>query len=207
MVLLMDDTSLSKGERTRQSILEAAYDLFLTQGYAATSMRQIASQAGLALGGIYNHFSSKEAIFSELIFERHPYRQVVQILAETPTDDLEIFVRQAANAMVTELGKRPDFIKLMLIEMVEFKGQNMPGIIERVLPDVIPLIQHIAERRGGLRNMSPFIFFRAFIGLFFSYYLTEMMIANHPVFKTQDKALDQYVEIFLHGIMADKERA
>ena len=36
------DETLSKGERTRQAVMEAAYELFLEQGYAATSMRQIA---------------------------------------------------------------------------------------------------------------------------------------------------------------------
>jgi AcrR family transcriptional regulator len=203
----MTDTSLTKGERTRQSILEAAYDLFLAQGYAATSMRQVAAHAGLALGGIYNHFISKEDIFSELILERHPYRQVIQILEATPTDDLELFVRNAANAMVNELGKRPDFIKLMLIEMVEFKGRNMPRILERVLPNILPLIQRVADQRAVLRDISPFIFFRAFIGLFFSYYLTEQMIANLPAVQPQEDTLDQFVEIFLHGILANKERA
>ncbi|MGQ9833477.1 MAG: TetR/AcrR family transcriptional regulator, partial [Candidatus Villigracilaceae bacterium] len=75
----MNDTPLSKGERTRQAVMEAAYDLFLEQGYAATSMRQIAERAGLALGGIYNHFSGKEAIFGELILDRHPYHQILPI--------------------------------------------------------------------------------------------------------------------------------
>ncbi|MDI6769243.1 MAG: TetR/AcrR family transcriptional regulator [Anaerolineales bacterium] len=106
----MDDTFLSKGERTRQAVMDAAYELFLEKGYAATSMRQIAERAGLALGGIYNHFPNKEAIFGELVLDRHPYRQVLPILLKTPADDPERFVRSAAQAMVDELGRRPDFI-------------------------------------------------------------------------------------------------
>ncbi len=43
---------VSKGELTRASILEGAYQLFLQQGYHGTSMRQIAEEAGIALGGI-----------------------------------------------------------------------------------------------------------------------------------------------------------
>ena len=42
--------NISKGDRTRQAIEEAAYDLFLEQGFSATSMRQIAKHAGIALG-------------------------------------------------------------------------------------------------------------------------------------------------------------
>ncbi len=211
----MEESSLSKGERTHQVVMQAAYELFLEQGYAATSMRQIAERAGLALGGIYNHFTSKEAIFSELILDRHPYRQILPIMLNTPADDPETFVRSAAQTMVAELGRRPDFIKLMMIELVEFNGCNMPKVIERVLPEVLPLIQKFGKQKGLLRDMPPFVFFRAFLGLFFSYYITELMIAGTPAALTQKNALDHFVEIFLHGVLreaspkgdADKEPA
>jgi len=201
----MGDDNLSKGERTRQAIMEASYNLFLEQGYAATSMRQIAGHAGVAVGGIYNHFPNKEAIFSELILDRHPYKQILPIMLNTPADDPESFVRAAAQTMVNELGRRPDFIKLMMIEIVEFNGQDMPSIIERVLPDVLPLIQRFSDQKKLLREVPPFVFFRAFLGLFFSYYITELMIANTSLSRTQDNALDHFVDIFLHGILADEE--
>ena len=51
--------------------------------------------------------------------------------------------------------------------------------------------------------ISPFIFFRAFLGLFFSYYMTELLLANMPIAQQQGYALDQFVEIFLHGILAN----
>jgi DNA-binding transcriptional regulator YbjK len=38
--------TISKSERTRQAILDAAYNLIIEQGYAATSMRQIAEAPG-----------------------------------------------------------------------------------------------------------------------------------------------------------------
>jgi AcrR family transcriptional regulator len=201
----MDENTPSKGERSRQGVMEAAYELFLSHGYAATSMRQIAERAGLALGGIYNHFPNKEAIFSELVLERHPYRQILPILVKTPAADPETFVRAAARTLVSELGRRPDFIKLMMIEMVEFNGRNMPRVIERVLPDVLPLIQRFSEQKGRLRRMPPLVFFRAFLGLFFSYYITELILAGTPAARTQGDALEHFVEIFLHGVLAERE--
>jgi AcrR family transcriptional regulator len=170
-------------------------------------MRQIADGAGLALGGIYNHFANKEAIFRELILDRHPYRQVLPIMKNTPADDPETFIRTAARAMVAELGRRPDFVKLMFIEFVEFNGRNMPPVIEHILPEVVPLIQKFSAQKGLLRDMPPFVFFRAFLGLFFSYYITELMIRGTPAALTQKNALDHFVEIFLHGVLADKESA
>ncbi len=201
----MAEKRLLKGERTHHAILETAYNLFLEQGYAATSMRQIASATGLALGGIYNHFESKEAIFSELIVVRHPYQQILPILLRTPADDMETFVRQAARAMVGELGKRPDFIKLMLIEMVEFNGRNMPNMLKQVLPQVLPLIGKFNTQ--NLRSIPPFVLFRAFLGLFFSFYMTELLLANTPAALMSDNALEHFVEIFLHGVLIAKEPA
>jgi AcrR family transcriptional regulator len=201
----MTDKSHTKGERTHQVIIESAYTLFLEHGYAATSMRQIAERSGFSLGGIYNHFTSKETIFSELIIERHPYKQILPILLKTPTDDMETFVRTAATAMIKELGKRPDFIKLMLIEMVEFNGRNMPNMLKQVLPQILPLIGKFNNKL--LPSIPPFIFFRAFLGLFFSYYMTELLLANTPAAILSTNALDHFVEIFLHGVMATKEPA
>ncbi|MBA4380729.1 MAG: hypothetical protein C0393_08675 [Anaerolinea sp.] len=198
----MSDEPISKGEYTRRAILDAAYNLFIEQGFHATSMRQIAERAGLSLGGIYNHFASKEAIFSELILDRHPYRQLLPIMLNTPADDVETFVRSAAQTMVAELGKRPDFIKLMLIEIVEFNGRNTPQVIERILPEVLPLLQRFGQQKGLLRDIPPFIFFRAFLGLFFSYYITELLIAGTPAALAQGSALDHFIEIFLHGVLS-----
>lgn len=50
-----------------RNILDAGGRLFSEYGVAATTVRQIADEAQMSLGGIYHHFSSKEAIASELI--------------------------------------------------------------------------------------------------------------------------------------------
>ena len=106
-----------------------------------------------------------------------------------------------------ELGRRPDFIKLMFIEIVEFNGRNMPKILEHILPQVLPLIEKFSEDKKILRPMPPFIFLRAFLGLFFSYYMTELLLSNTPAALVQGDALDHFVDIFLHGVMTDREPA
>jgi AcrR family transcriptional regulator len=52
----------SKGERTRERILEAALGLFAGKGYEATTMRDIAAAAGCSLGLAYRYFDRKEAL-------------------------------------------------------------------------------------------------------------------------------------------------
>jgi AcrR family transcriptional regulator len=51
---------------TRQKILDAARDLFVANGYEATSMRAIAKRIEYTPTAIYHHFESKEALLSEL---------------------------------------------------------------------------------------------------------------------------------------------
>ncbi|MDP3152109.1 MAG: helix-turn-helix domain-containing protein [Archangium sp.] len=54
-------------EATRQTLLEAAVRLFARQGYSATSIRALASEAGVALGLLYHYFPSKEAVLEALL--------------------------------------------------------------------------------------------------------------------------------------------
>ena len=54
--------STPKAEETRRRIYEAALQLFREKGFEQTTMRDIARQAGVALGGAYYYFASKEAI-------------------------------------------------------------------------------------------------------------------------------------------------
>jgi AcrR family transcriptional regulator len=53
---------LSRGEEARAHILDVALALFRENGLDGTTMRAIAQQAGVALGGAYYYFPSKEAI-------------------------------------------------------------------------------------------------------------------------------------------------
>lgn len=52
----------SKGEATRQHVLDTALGLFRRQGFARTTMRDIADGAGLSLGAAYHYFASKDAL-------------------------------------------------------------------------------------------------------------------------------------------------
>src|SRR6476659_6518403 len=54
--------STPKAEETRRRIYEAALQSFRDRGFEQTTMRDIAREAGVALGGAYYYFASKEAI-------------------------------------------------------------------------------------------------------------------------------------------------
>jgi len=50
----------------RSRVLEAAVDLFADQGYDGTSVAQVIAKAGVAKGGFYHHFASKEELLYEV---------------------------------------------------------------------------------------------------------------------------------------------
>jgi AcrR family transcriptional regulator len=199
----MLEETVTKRERTRQAILDAAYGLIIEQGYAATSMRQIAERAGLALGGIYNHFPSKGDVFRTIILERHPFFQILPLLNSVEGNTIEEFVRKAARLLIDELGHHPDFLNLMLTEIVEFKGEHVPLVFGKIFPLVLPLGQRIAALPGPMRPIPAPVLMRAFLGMFFSYYITGILLGPAMPSEMQADALDHFVEIFLHGILAD----
>lgn len=56
-----------KSRQTRQRILQAAYELFVAQGYGATTLQAIADRAGVAVQTIYFTFGNKPSLLKELV--------------------------------------------------------------------------------------------------------------------------------------------
>ncbi|GFE51643.1 TetR family transcriptional regulator [Roseobacter cerasinus] len=59
--------SASHRDATRAKIVEAARVLFNRHGFQNVTIDQVMQAAGLTRGGFYNHFKSKEALFSEAV--------------------------------------------------------------------------------------------------------------------------------------------
>jgi TetR/AcrR family transcriptional repressor of mexJK operon len=60
-------TDHSRSDAKRRAILDVASEVFVAQGYAATSMSEIAARLGGSKGTLYNYFRSKEELFSAFI--------------------------------------------------------------------------------------------------------------------------------------------
>jgi AcrR family transcriptional regulator len=64
------DHARRSGPDTRAAIRQAALRLFTTQGYEATSMREIAEALGIKKASLYYHFAGKEDILRSLFDQR-----------------------------------------------------------------------------------------------------------------------------------------
>ncbi|MBO8199977.1 TetR/AcrR family transcriptional regulator [Streptomyces smyrnaeus] len=62
----------SEGRATRDLLLDAALELFARQGFAATTVRQIADAVGVRDSAIYGHFAGKQALYDALFAEAGP---------------------------------------------------------------------------------------------------------------------------------------
>lgn len=198
--------STTRGEQTRKTILQAAHDLFIEQGYHGTSMRQIASRVHLALGGLYNHFSSKEQVFEAVFQAFHPYHEVLPLIAAAKGENLEQLVQDALKRMAQAVQDRPDFLNLMFIELVEFKSMHAQRLFSTLIPQGVQILQNLVGAfPDQMRPIPPAMVVRTFLGLFFGYYLTETALAPGASQEFRLNAMQHFVDIYLHGILAKND--
>jgi AcrR family transcriptional regulator len=199
----MTPSTTYKGELTRSNIIESAHELFITQGYHGTSMRQIARNAGIALGGIYNHFASKEEIFQAVFLENHAYLAMIPAIESAQGETIEEVVRNAAHQMMGAIYSRPDFLNLMFIEIVEFKSVHVHRLFKTTFSQGMKIVKQITGAEGKLRNIPAPMLMRVFISLFTSYYLIDIILGEAAPPEFKENAMTYYVDIFLHGILDD----
>ncbi|MFC9434551.1 TetR/AcrR family transcriptional regulator [Nocardia sp. NPDC057030] len=82
---MTDNVAAPKGAATRMHILETALRLFEERGYAKTTMRAIAQEAGVSVGNAYYYFASKEHLiqgFYDRIIADHQHVAQAALAAE-----------------------------------------------------------------------------------------------------------------------------
>ncbi|MDE8586063.1 TetR/AcrR family transcriptional regulator [Arthrobacter sp. NQ4] len=93
---------------TAQTIREGAAKLFFERGYDATTLRQVASAAGLKVGSLYNHIDSKEHL-------------LLQIMGGIIDDLLE---RVGDAVAAVEGGDSVDVLQAALAEHITFHAER-----------------------------------------------------------------------------------
>lgn len=193
----------ARGEVTRAKLLEVAHALFLENGFHGTSMRDIAEGSGIAVGGIYNHFSGKEAIFAAVLDAYHPYHVILPALEAIEAETVEDFMREASRRLYEGVtGAKAQLLPIIFIELVEFQGRHLKQLMERLMPTLLNFIQGFSHRRGQLRPIPPPVMFRTYMGMLAGYFLSEMLLRDAPLFRQAN--VDWFggmVDIYLHGIL------
>ena len=138
---------LNRAERAaerRQAIIDAAMEEFISRGFAATRLDDIAKRAGVAKGTIYLHFRDKESMFEELI--RTAIVPLVgrmhapPALGGTVRDAIEGFARTFIQEIATT--RRGDIVRLIVAE-----GPRFPAIADFYYREVV------SKGLAGMRAM------------------------------------------------------
>lgn len=188
--------------RSRQQITSAAHRLFLTQGFHGTTMRQIAKESGMALGSLYNHFTDKDDLFRAVFEAYNPYPLLLIALENSQGQTAEELARTAARRLVTQLKDRPDLIKLVFIDIVEFQGKHLAESYPQVAPGMERFAARLRRDPSALRSISADGLLRGFFGLFYTFHMTEMLLGKPADPQSQVTALNELTEIYLRGILS-----
>jgi AcrR family transcriptional regulator len=105
-----------RGPHTRQQILDASLRLFSERGFARTTVRDIARQAGITDAAIYYHFDSKRELLEALVEERG-FLSNLQNLARMQADaPLQETLHWTARGAINIMDENRDFLRLIIME-------------------------------------------------------------------------------------------
>ena len=107
---------ISKKERTRESILDTAYELFARDGFNKITMKDVCEATGMSRGGLYSHFGSTRELF-EAILEKINQKDEMNFQKEiedgmAATDILD----RALALMRNEMEHSEDSLSLAMYE-------------------------------------------------------------------------------------------
>jgi AcrR family transcriptional regulator len=146
---------LSRAERreqTRQELLSAAEACFVSRGFHATSVDEIAERAGYTKGAVYSNFAAKEDLFFAVY-----QRRVEQALTEVAPSLRQAGAQPALDWLATTTIERRDRDDGWLAVFFEFWGhvvrhpelrERFAAIHARFLELQAEAVRQLAEDRG-----------------------------------------------------------
>ena len=195
-------------ERKKGQIEDAAKQLFIRQGFHATSMRNIAAGAGTSLGNLYNYYPTKEAILGSIISK---YQQVVDDRLRSMFDEIEDplnpdDLKRFARLVKQMVNEHHEFWLLMYIDVLEFENQHFRKMFENLAQKLRHrFAKPFAElrRSGALHDgVDPAIGFTAAYMQFFNYFIVEKLFGgNLHLGISDEQAINSLTDIYSRGIL------
>ena len=148
-----------KDPAKRQSILNAAKELFVRNGYASTSMDAVAAEAGVSKLTVYSHFTDKETLFSAAVVARCEEQMPAlfdELNRDLPAQTLLLNVARGFQTLINS----PESIELhRLMVALGTQDPKLSQIFfaagpQRILHETERLLSRL-EKTGQLRFDSP----------------------------------------------------
>jgi AcrR family transcriptional regulator len=187
----------------RQEILAAAARVFAGKGYANTTTREIADQADVAEGTLYNYFSGKREIVLAIFSDAEALMETILLEGEE-LEGREAMIEMFERGLSISESRLP-FTRILLTEaMVD------DSVLQEFVWDLLQrthqrLQAYIAERiaAGAFRPIDPGLCARAALGMFFGIIAPVIRGVEPPPSPEQRCALaETAVDLLLDGLRA-----
>jgi len=197
-----------RAEARPDEVLDAAIELFMEKGFAATRVEEIARRAGLSKGTVYLYFPSKEAVLEGLV------RRAILPVAESALGALDahqgdprIVITQVIRMLADRLSdpKTMAIPQIVLREVLGFP--HLAQMYRReVLDRAIPALENLIRRgidQGYLRPVDPELTVRSVIGPIMIHMVLAEVFEVTPQGGLQiDRLIDNHLAILFSGLSA-----
>ncbi|MGH2730989.1 MAG: TetR/AcrR family transcriptional regulator [Actinomycetota bacterium] len=197
----MSDRKLTRrGSERRAQLLEAASRLFSEQGYHGTTVGDVCDTLGVGKGVFYWYFTSKEALFSELLQESLLELRRAQQVAIADIEDPVQRIEEGIRASIAFFRGNPGFLELIrtAARYEEFSAFVHTGQ-EIVVADTA---SHIKDgmSTGSIRHGDPELMAHGILGAIFHF--VEIYFGTDTGF-TEDRPelADEAVAFCLSGLL------
>ena len=193
----------SRSGETRQRILRAAGEAFRAQGYARSTTRGIAAAAEVTEVTLFRHFSSKEILFQAVVDHFGNVQGMVAGLEARLSGDVRPDLMMIGGGLAKVMIERADSILMMVCEASHFPEiQEVGAGNPRALRVMLARYLEGQMAQGKVCQCNPELAAQAFLGMFFSYAITEAAFNERPSPETNiDEVIAQFVDIFLAGML------
>ncbi len=196
-----------KNQNTKRQILEKSFDFFSTHGYSGASIRQISRSVGIRESAIYNHYKSKEEIFSAILAEFKTKSIGKVILNDDLLDDLsnpEKFLKHFTKRLI-EVWNEPDerkFIRLLLMEQFTKIGSQVLSVSDYLieLRTICNMIFNEMIKAGIVAKFKSEILTEEFISPLFLLRTEKMSLDNTQNIKEVFVLAERHVDFFWNAV-------
>jgi AcrR family transcriptional regulator len=195
------------GRQTRQTILDAALDLFAEKGYFGTSLRDIAAVVGVRESALYNYFKGKEALFSALIDAAHEEKaeQLAGFL-EQPVTDARIVLERLTTLVLDNFcaPRQQRLFRVMMSDGMRLAREGRIDLIERMTSDAAPFhaLMHRLITGGGLKSRDPELLTIEFMGPLLLWRHWHAIRPDDPLIADRKAFVREHVDHFMQGASA-----
>ncbi|MBN2099704.1 MAG: TetR/AcrR family transcriptional regulator [Dehalococcoidia bacterium] len=193
-------------EYRRQQILDAALTVFSRKGYGEATIPDIAREAGVAVGTIYNYYPSKRDILISVLASRVLSEPFLKLMEQSPEVDDKAFLRALVQDRLTMLSQNADKFLFMVGEVYRDQDLRRQWVQEVVQPTLRRAEQRVGSRieSGAFRPMNAGVTARALAGMAIGFAVLAMIEGEESPCKgipTSELAA-QLADFALMGVVA-----